>query len=253
MRGASSTACSGAESSQYRDAVSDSVQEEATAPTAPVATVIADVVGSRLAPDRQGLHDRVVAVLDWANDVTQPQARWRITLGDEFQAMYADIGAALAATLMLQTKFAGSLNIGGHTIEPIDVRFGIGWGPVSTLISEPRVEDGPGWWAARSAIDDVKRAARRAGLRHCRTCFSIATGVNGPDPGVINSALVCRDQIIGSASVRSRRILCELLIGTAQSQIAINEGISASAVSQRVRHDGLAILVHSNNLFRRIG
>ena len=33
----------------------------------------------------------------------------------------------------------------------VDVRHGIGWGPVSVLGEEPRVEDGPGWWAARAS------------------------------------------------------------------------------------------------------
>ena len=43
--------------------------------------------------------------------------------------------------------------------------------PVAVLAEEPRVEDGPGWWAAREAIDEVKPTRRRPATAFLRTAY----------------------------------------------------------------------------------
>jgi hypothetical protein len=35
----------------------------------------------------------------------------------------------------------------------IDVQFGVGWGSVMVLDAGAAIQDGPGWWAAREAIE----------------------------------------------------------------------------------------------------
>ena len=40
------------------------------------------------------------------------------------------------------------------------------------------------------------------------------------------------------------------LAGRTQAELAEDEGISASAVSQRVRHDGLAVIAATDELMR---
>ena len=137
-------------------------------------------------------------------------------------------------------------------LRPDDLRHGIGWGEVSVLTEEPRVEDGPGWWAARAAIDAAELAASRAATRHARTAYRCAEGAEGPDPRAVNAALLCRDQMVGSASERSIRLLRGALRGRTQAELATQEGISASAVSQRVRHDGLGVLIAADELLREV-
>lgn len=220
---------------------------------APLAVVIGDVVASRSAADRAELHDRLARALAEDNSTSSPTTPWRITVGDEFQGGFATVGEALHAVLLLRTALAGSAAGDGRAeVAPVDLRFGIGWGPVATLADEPRVEDGPGWWAARDAIDEVKRTARRAGMRHRRTAYHRATEVAGPDPHLVNAALLCRDQVVGSVSSRSLRLLAGLLRGQPQADLAGAEGISASAVSQRVRHDGLAVVLAADEMVRRV-
>jgi DNA-binding NarL/FixJ family response regulator len=53
---------------------------------------------------------------------------------------------------------------------------------------------------------------------------------------------------MGGLSDRSLGVLRGLLSGRTQREIAEKEGVSASAVSQRVRNDGLAALVASERL-----
>ena len=62
---------------------------------------------------------------------------------------------------------------------------------------------------------------------------------------------MCRDQMVGSVSERSLRLLRGTVDGRTQTELADDEGISASAVSQRVRRDGLAVIVTADELLRR--
>lgn len=234
---------------------------------ASVATLIGDVVRSRSVADRAELHERLAAVLDEANRTLEPVVPLRVTVGDEYQGCFATVGAAVHATLWLRLRLAPET----------DLRHGLGWGEVTVLSERPRVEDGPGWWAARAAIEWVKQQAATAGARHLRTAYRRAadledpapedpapeepdreepdrqtTSVTGPAPDPVNAALLCRDHMIGSVSERSLRLLRGTLDGRTQAEMAAEEGISPSAVSQRVRHDGLAVVVAADELIRRV-
>lgn len=213
--------------------------------SASVATLLGDVVHSRSAPDRSRLHARLAELLDRANEVLRPVVPLRITVGDEFQGCFDSVGAAVHATLWLQLQLAPDAQL----------RHGVGWGRVAVLSETPRVEDGPGWWAAREAIESVKAEAGRAGSRHLRTAYRKPAedpDPAGPEPGAVNAALMCRDQMVGSLSERSLRLLRGALEGRTQAELAQAEGVSASAVSQRVRHDGLAVIVAADELLRRV-
>ena len=94
----------------------------------------------------------------------------------------------------------------------------------------------------------VEEEAARAGHRRRRTAYCRAEGYDGPDPDAVNAALVLRDEMMGGLSDRSLGVLRGLLSGRTQREIAEKEGVSASAVSQRVRNDGLAALVASERL-----
>jgi hypothetical protein len=210
-----------------------------------LAAVIGDVVQSRSSPDRAALHEALAAVLDKANLELGPAVPLRITVGDEFQGCFASVGEALHATLWLRL----------HLAPRAGLRHGIGWGSVAVLTEDPRVEDGPGWWAARAAIESVKRDAGRAATRYLRTAYrraEEADAATGPDPDPVNAALLCQDQMVGSLPERSLRLLRGAFTGKTQVELAEEEKISPSAVSQRMRNDGLAVIVAADDLLRRV-
>lgn len=214
-----------------------------------VATLIGDVVGSRTSTDRARLHGTLSDVLARANEVLDPVVALRVTVGDEFQGCFATVGAAVHASLWLRL----------HLVPEADLRHGIGWGEVAVLAEEPRVEDGPGWWAARDAIDEVKAEAARPATRLLRTAYHRApagAGAPGPDPRPVNAALMCRDHVVGSVAGKSGgralRLLRGTIDGVSQAVLAEQEGISASAVSQRIRHDGLAVVLAADELLRGV-
>lgn len=206
------------------------------------ATVIGDVVASRDAGDRAVLHERLTGMLEAVNAQCRPTTALRITVGDEFQGAFGTPGEAMQASLRLRLGL----------LPAYDVRHGLGWGEVGVLQEQPRVEDGPGWWAARQAIQDVQRAEAHAATRFRRTAFRRAPEAEGPDPDLVEAALVLRDAAVGALSSRSVSILRALLDGRTQKEIAGELGISPSAVSQRVRGDGLAALVAADESLGRV-
>lgn len=202
-----------------------------------VATLIGDVVSSREAADRAALHARVLGLIESVNAELAPATPLRFTVGDEYQGAFATVGQALQASLRLRLGLLPSY----------DARHGLGWGEVDVLQEDPRVEDGPGWWAARDALHAVQEAERHAGTRWRRTAFR---GADVPE-GLVEAALVLRDERVGGLSERSVSVLRGLLGGSTQREIAESLGISPSAVSQRVRADGLAALVAADESMGR--
>ncbi|HYN67288.1 MAG TPA: SatD family protein [Ornithinibacter sp.] len=211
--------------------------------------VIGDLVGSRGAPNRRALHRAVEKALVGVNAAVPAVTELRVTVGDEFQGAYSTLGAALEAALRVRLEL----------LPGADVRVGIGRGPVQLLDAERGIEDGPGWWAARAAIEAVEQAAGRSATRHLRTAYRPAPGDDDAhrdggrhaDPDAVNAALLCRDHLVGSLSQRSLRLLRGLMDPhTTQSELAAFEGISASAVSQRVRTDGIGAVLAAQDLLR---
>jgi hypothetical protein len=198
-----------------------------------MATLIGDVVGSRRAGERTTLHEALTDLLAEVNETFGPITPLRVTVGDEFQGAFANVSDALRASFRLRLGL----------LPDHDIRHGLGWGQVSVLQEEPRVEDGPGWWAARDAIHEVQQAQEHAAGRFRRTAFRRAPEVEGSDADLVGSFLVLRDAAVGGLSDRSVSVLRGLLAGRTQRELADELGVSPSAVSQRVHGDGLAALV----------
>lgn len=209
--------------------------------TSPV-VLIGDVVASRQSKDRKALHRALERALADTNDRVDHLEALEITVGDEFQGVYPHLGAALDAAL--RTRLA---------LKPAaDSRYGVGRGATTTLDTVRGIKDGPGWWAAREAIVEVEQVATRAALEHVHTAYRVADGEKD-DPGTllaVEAALHCQDHMVGSLSERSSRLLKGLLDGMTQRELALAEGITPSAVSQRVRADGLAVIVRCNDLLK---
>lgn len=198
-------------------------------PAAGPVVVIGDLIGSRVVADRAGLHRSLARALEQVN------GRWgtdlRITVGDEYQGTVPSLGAATAITLALRLAL----------LPTYDVRHGIARGETAVLDPATRIEDGPGWWSARSAIEAAEQRAERAATSTSRTAYRSAS----PDEptGAVEAALLARDELVGRMDERSLSVLRGLLSGRTQREIADEEGVSASAISQRVRHGGIGVVV----------
>jgi hypothetical protein len=196
--------------------------------------LIGDIVESRTHRDRQALHDAVEAALQRANTDVPVDDPAVITLGDEFQGVYPTLGDALRASFLIRAELHGTA----------DVRFGVGRGAVSTLDPVRGIHDGPAYWAARDAIVLAEEKAKRAQTRTSRTAY-LAPDEPPAQVAAVQAALDCLDFMVGSLSTTSRRILGGLMQGHAQHDLAAAVGISPSAVSQRVRRDGIGVALEA--------
>ncbi len=185
-------------------------------------TLIGDLVGSRTLPDRGRAQDRLEAVLREATALLAPVQALEPTVGDEFQGAFATLAAATRATLLVRLAL----------LPEVDVRCGIGLGPVTVHGPDrrPLLQDGPGWWSARSAVETL------GGRRHAasRTWYAPAAQAGGgPPPDLVNAHLVCRDALVDRLPERGWRMLRRSLLGESQRRIAEAEGVTPSAVSQQ--------------------
>lgn len=197
-----------------------------------VVALIGDLVESRKAPDRSALNDAITAAMGQVNDSLQPVTPLRITVGDEYQGAFATLGQAVRATLRMRLA-----------LHPYDVRHGLARGEVHVLSEQPRVEDGPAWWGARAAIEAAAEAGGRAATRTLRTVIE-----DEPAANAANAALVLRDELLARVDDRDVSVLTGMMAGMTQDQIARGLGISASAVSQRIRRDGLTAILRADRL-----
>lgn len=214
--------------------------------------VIGDLVASRRVVDRRLLHSELVAALDTANDLCDPAEPLRPTVGDECQGVFHSVADALRATLLVRVSMDPS-----H-----DIRFGVGVGEVVMLGDEGRLfrqQDGPGWWAARDAIDHVAGgrdvpATLRTWLAvsprehsYGRQTFAVTTPQEGA-PGVraVNAFLATRDHLVSTMDARDRRILRGLLLRRSMTAIAEAEGVTKSAISQRTQRSGASVIAFAD-------
>lgn len=193
--------------------------------------VIGDLVGSRQQTSRAEAQQHLLAALDVVNTRLPAIQNLEPTIGDELQGVYGDLHSALYATVLVRLALP----------EGMDCRFGVGVGEVEIVGSSAYglTQDGQAWWSARSAIDDAEARGRHfPGLR----TRIVREGNEKGD--IVNAYLLCRDTLVSDFDGRQRRIALGVLDGKKLAQIADEEGISTSAVSQRHRA-GVSVLVES--------
>ncbi len=199
--------------------------------------VIADIVGSRRLDDRaasQRVLDETIARVEREHPLAEQP--FRPTVGDEQQAVYPRLGAAMTSLLLIQLALP----------DGIGFRFGIGIGEIRAVASAHReIADGPGWWAAREAIDAVHERQQRA-VPHARTWIVGAPGqdeVMDTTVAASNAYLLMRDEIVGRMSARERRLVSGRLDGRSQGELAESEGITQPSVSKALRSSGATALL----------
>lgn len=196
--------------------------------------IIGDIVESKEAVDRDALQRLFVDVLAVVNKTTTPHTELRITRGDEFEGSYPSIADAWDATLRLRLLMKQR----GH-----DLWLSVAWGEITALAEspDPAVQDGPAWWAARSALTELKQASRQKSPDNRRTIFT----TEGPGASLLSSATILRDEILAKLDKSDAAITLGLLDGATQASIAAELGVTAGVVSRRAHRNGLLSLVAS--------
>jgi len=111
--------------------------------------IIGDMKNSKIMNDRNIVQNRLKNVLNGVNEKYSKDisAKFMITLGDEFQGLLHDGGHVMHIIEEIQRE-----------MHPVEIRFGIGVGPITTDINFEMAigADGPGYYKARQAIEFLK-------------------------------------------------------------------------------------------------
>lgn len=198
--------------------------------------LLGDLVSSRDAPDRAAVHAAVLAALALADAHTAPVSPLRVTVGDEFQGVYAHLGEALKATHLVRLALAG------HS----DVRFGLGVGAIADIDPGRGIQDGSAWWTARAAIEAVETSAARASHAALRTGLD-AADTRAIGPGV-RAAATALDAALAGMSEATRSILLTLVTGGRQADAAHLLGVTPQAVNRQVSTHRLALVADAMHL-----
>jgi hypothetical protein len=209
-----------------------------------VIAVIADIIGSRALSDRgaaqRRLDDAIARVERDRPLALQPLTP---TVGDEQQAVYARLDDAMTALLMIHLALP----------DGIGLRFGLGVGEIRRVDSaHGALPDGPGWWAAREAIDIAHEREKRA-VPRSRTWIVGAPGQNEVMESTIavaNAYLLVRDELVGTMSERERRLTYGRVVGRSQQELAEIEGVSQPSVSKSLRRAGAHALIEGLSTLR---
>jgi hypothetical protein len=204
--------------------------------------VTIDIVGSRRLGDRDGAQRAIDETLaSVARDLDAMELPIHPTVGDELQGVYRDLDGALASVLLIRLALP----------DAVDCRFGLGIGELRSVPSASGdIPEGPGWWAAREAIDTVHRLQQRA-VPSARTWVAASADSSDDMRGAArraNVALLARDELVGAMSARTRRLTYGRCVGVVQRELAETEGITQSAVSQALSAAGSAAVVEGYRL-----
>lgn len=204
-----------------------------------VIAVIIDISRSRSHVDRGALQRQLEQAFDRVNSIVIADQAIEPTIGDEFQAVYRDLGSALHAILLARL----------FVPDGVECRFGIGRGEITAIGAGVVgiVQDGSAWWSAREAIDKARKL-EYSRLGSVRSWFRSADGEIDADESPVNAWLLARDHLVGKMSVRARRLLLGQLLGLTQTELAVKEGITQSAVSQSLSHSGANTLLAGDAL-----
>lgn len=199
--------------------------------------VLADIIGSRRLADRARSQTELdAAIARVGADLPVAVTPLTPTVGDEQQGVYRDLDDALASLLLLRLALP----------EGLELRFGVGIGAVGVVAAAGGdIPEGPGWWAARDAIDTVHALQKRTApsARTWVVAGSEEDASMAPVVRLANAYLLARDHVVGSMSDRVRRLTYGRCLGVTQAQLAEAEGISQPAVSQALAAAGAPAII----------
>ncbi len=210
---------------------------------APRIAVIVDLVDSRAIGDRRAAQAAIVESFSRVDHLVSHDLPLRATVGDEFQAVYPTLADALEATLLARLVLPSN----------IDCRFGLGSGEVIDVGDGAAgvIQDGSAWWLAREAIDEAH--AREDGRTPSVRSWFRSGEESLARESLVNAYLMARDQVVGAMTDRVRRLTFGTMLGRSQGELADEEGITQSAVSQSLRRSGGASLIAALEELRKGG
>lgn len=187
----------------------------------PFIAIIGDIRNSRELDSRKKIQDKLNETLEEINLKYQDdiESKFVITLGDEFQGLLSSGRILLHVIQDIKMQ-----------LYPVEIRFGIGIGEITTDINTEMAlgADGPGYYRAREAIETIKLNEKKK-----RTVVSDIRLENDNEKQkiLINTIFELIKVIEQDWTERQREIIWNLLqYRDGQQRTALRMGITQSAV-----------------------
>lgn len=189
----------------------------------PYIAIIGDIKESKLIEDRKRVQIRLKNVLDNINEKygRAISAKFIITLGDEFQGLLCTGAKVIDIIEEIQRE-----------MYPVQIRFGIGIGAITTDINEEMAigADGPGYYKAREAIEELKHSEQKSKMQSSDIHIEIQGDKNSVSV-MLNTIFSLMEVIKSNWSERQREIIYEFEeFGGSQSECARRLNITQTSV-----------------------
>lgn len=216
----------------------------------PYIAMIGDIINSRSIAERKDVQKKLKDVLQSVNEkyADDIAAKFMITLGDEFQGLLYNGRNVFDIIEFIQQE-----------MYPVAIRFGIGIGEITTdIITEMAIgADGPGYYNAREAIEDLKIDEQRSKTQASDIKVIIQDDKNSI-ASMLNTIFMLVDIIKENWTKRQREIIWEMRKNSSnQAECAAKFAISQSSV-QRILSSGnyyayKEAIETINNVFEEVG
>ena len=183
----------------------------------PYIAIIGDIKSSKKLSDRKAVQDKLQRVLMKVNEKYDRDiaSKFTITLGDEFQGLLCNGKNIIKIIFEIE-----------NCMWPIDIRFGIGIGEITTGI-EREISigaDGPGYYRAREAIENLRKNEKKK-QTDTANIHLVSDIENQEAVLIINTVFTLLCTIKESWSDRQREVILDML----------EHGDTQTAVAERLK------------------
>lgn len=191
----------------------------------PYIAIIGDIKNSKELENRSDTQKKLNSLLNDINEKYQEviAAKFMITLGDEFQGLLCSGDGILDIIEEIQRQ-----------MYPVEIRFGIGVGQITTEINAEMAigADGPGYYRAREAVEALKRSEQKSKTQAADVRIGIENDENSAAI-MLNTIFSLMAVIQNNWSDRQREIVWAYeQYGGSQSECAERLKISQSSVQR---------------------
>ena len=187
--------------------------------------IIGDLKNSRILNDRNRVQNQLKNLLNRVNEKYSEDisAKFMITLGDEFQGLLHDGAHVMDMIEEIQRE-----------MHPVEIRFGIGVGPITTDINVEMAigADGPGYYKARQAIDFLKENEQKS-MTHASDIRIEFDGDNAEAAAVMNTVFSLLTVIKAHWTERQREIIRDTMENKdSQAKSAVRLKVTQSSIQR---------------------
>jgi len=190
--------------------------------------IIGDMKNSKIMNDRNRVQNELKNILNRINEKYSKDisAKFMITLGDEFQGLLHDGGHVMHIIEEIQSE-----------MHPVEIRFGIGVGPITTEINIEMAigADGPGYYKARQSIEFLKENELK-NRTHAADIRIEVDGDNDNAAAMMNTVLSLLSIVKANWTDRQREIIRDTIkYQDSQAKSAARLSVAQSSIQRGLK------------------